>query len=136
MKRQHSHNEFGQGLIEYALILVLILVALISILIFLISRPDWAEKAIIVVIIGGLGGFAAWAGKQTLRAATNRAQLRIMESLSSKGALSRAEIYDELAKEHFLFRLLPEIDSDAISLLVSDGKIKVIQGSKYTLTEN
>lgn len=135
MRRGYSSQEFGQGLVEYALILVVLSAGFVCLLVALLSRPDLLDKGAIVAVIAALLGGITWVGKQTLRAATNRAQLRILESLSSKSPLTKIEIQKLLAKDHFIFRLLPEIDSDALTNLVFADKVVVVGDGIYTLPQ-
>lgn len=128
-----SVRDSGQGLVEYVLILAFLVVGSACLVIVLFSRPDLLDKGAIVAVIGGLLGGIAWAGKQTLHAATNRAQLRILESLAAKTSLTRAEIRTLLAKDHFVFKMMPQIDDDALTNLVLTNKVHVIGDGVYGL---
>ncbi len=126
-------GESGQGLVEYALILILLVSGFTCLAFALFSRPDLLDKGAIIAVIGALLGGIAWAGKQTLHAATNRAQLRILESLAAKTSLTRAEIRTLLAKDYFIFKLLPQIDDDALTNLVLTDKVRVVGDGVYGL---
>lgn len=136
MRRSYSSQESGQGLIEYALILVVLTAGFVCLLVALLSKPDLLDKGAIVAVIAALLGGITWVVKQTLRAATNRAQLRILEALNSKSLLTKTEIQKLLAKDHFLFWLLPEIDSDALSNLVFADKIVIVGDGIYALPQS
>ena len=73
----------------------------------------------------------AWIWRQLVIVLTNRAQLEILEILSTTGAMSRAELLAEVKRHRRLLGLLPT--SEALSRLVSEGKISIDTG-RYRLT--
>jgi hypothetical protein len=49
--------------------------------------------------------------------------------------LTRRELRMLLGKEHFIYRLIPELNSDALAALVNAGKVVVTEKENYTLAQ-
>jgi len=91
------------------------------------------DKALLVALIGALIGSLAWAVRRLIGLLTSRAQLGILEALSKNGPLSRTELQDVLADEHYMLRVATDVQSDALVGLVTSGRVIVVEAGKYSL---
>lgn len=126
----HSNHE-GMNTVEAIILFFVALTVLFGVSYVIFRYPESANKFALFGFIGLLAGVLAWSWRQVVTSLTNRGQLRILEILSSGPSLSRAEIQYLLAKEHFLYRLLPQLYFDSLSSLVMSGKVVVIEGGLY-----
>lgn len=106
----------------------LALLADIVYLLFHAFRSD-AQLTGAIAVSGLLAGAFAWAFKTTRETLLERAQVLILEYLSSE-QLERSTIRSKIYSDGILFRLNKSIYVDALSALLKSGAIKII-GGKY-----
>jgi Flp pilus assembly pilin Flp len=123
----------GQDLVEYALLTAAFAVACVILIPMLVRWPVIADNAVLLAVVGSLIGGVAWSAKQSLSALTNRTQLGILEVLSSSGPLSRTELQERLRQIDWPLRWLPEMYTDALTALVTAGKVTIVEGGRYAV---
>jgi hypothetical protein len=103
----------------------------------LASMKQWLERlpdhALLVALIGALLAAAAWTIQRLISVLTKRAELRIVEALSSCESLSRSELHHALRHEHFLFYVATDVANDALAGLVAAGRVTVLETGRYAL---
>ena len=95
------------------------------------TTPDPAPSALVIALFASLLTSMAWNVKQLITSLTNRAQLRILETLSSGRRFSRKELKDTMKSETLWLTIFPELVNQALLVLVMAGKVKVDNGSYW-----
>ena len=123
-----SEDRFG--CIAVFVVLPLILVSIGSVFIFV--SPDPVQVAIFVAVLSALTAAFAWLIKSAKSSVENRAELLIIEALSSK-RMTRGEIRQSVYGDSPLFRLYKAAYINALTNLLREDRI-VLSDGYYSLS--
>jgi len=87
-----------------------------------------AISPMVAALFAALLASMAWNVKQLITSLTNRAQLRLLEILSSGERLRRRELQRATQGETFMLKLFPELINHALLALIMAGKVKLENG--------
>jgi hypothetical protein len=97
-----------------------------------VEIPEIPTSRTTLLIVGGLIGVVAWAGKHSVDAMILTAQLHIREYLSDGKQYSRASIVAYMKTQRLLYRIMPGVCIDALAGLVARDKVE-LRHSKYMI---
>ena len=94
-----------------------------------------APPPLVLALFGSLLASIAWNAKQTIASLTNRAQLRIIETLSWGKSMQRHQLKAAVKREARLLKMFPEPIDQALLVLLMEGKVKINKGVYSLVTE-
>ena len=127
-KIMYLFNVSGATAIEYGLIAGLIGAVLLLGIPYVIANPDILSKGISLAVFGSMVGAFSWSMNRAMSSLDNRAQLFIIELLSSGELYSRQDIVTYLCRDRFSYRLFSSIPVDALATLVKQKQVDVEKG--------
>lgn len=122
------NDDSGQGTAEYAVVGLLMLVALVFGILTLWRHPEYVDKGIVVAVFAAGLAALGWSLKMTLGALLNRAELLILEELSRKKRASSGEIKRYLVSKNPIYAVLPSMHTDALAVLVHGHRVHMVDG--------